>query len=909
MSNDCACQCGCLGGKNAEILTPVNLEQRPGLTALAYRVGTHGRFKKAMLASISQHPELKPLTTRADDDPAIALLDACAVMLDVLTFYQERIAGEGYLRTALERRSILELARAIGYELSPGVAATAYLAFTVEDAPGSPGYAVINKGTKVQSVPGPLESAQIFETTEKITAHKDWNQLKPKLTQCAAYAGQQELYLKGTNVQLSQGDILLIVGDERAGKPASNNWDVRIVASATPEKEKGWTVVRWQEGLGHHNGAVVEPARENVKVYAFRQRAAFFGHNAPDLAGMKYLAPGSGMPEVWTDYALNTTQTGPYTYADIHLDNAYPKILAGSWVVFSIPEYMELYRVTEVYQDSRCAFTLHGKTTRLSLMGENMSLFHNRLRDTTVYAQSEELALAGMPFRTPEREGSPSLALGQGALTPVDGTKLTLDRVVPGLTKGQRLIISGKRLRLRSLVDIFGLHTGAILAAGSVLQVAARPVYQAGVMKMLVKNPTHFTDRIEISAAVSPTILMAEYMPAADDDPTVSEVLTLEAVDEVADSTVLYFKEALENIYDRATVSLTANCARATHGESRFEILGSGDASQAFQVFTLKQTPLTYEAASTPQGGLSTLEVRVNDVLWQEVATLYGQDAKARVYTTRLGEDGKVCVLFGDGITGSRLPTGTENISAAYRVGTGLAGMVKAGQLSMLMTRPLGLKAVTNPQAAGGANDPESGQAARRNAPFTVLTFDRIVTLKDYEDFALRFSGIGKAQSTWLWDGARRFVHLTIAAAGGGAVEGASELFKNLNDAIRTWGLPHQHFLVQSFTPLAFTLKAKVRVDGTYLSDTVLAAVYQALIDRFSFAARSFGQWVAASEVIALMQGIEGVAMVDLDFLKQGKNREPVLVARKAWWDRDLNEVNPAELLLIDHQGIDLVAL
>ena len=73
-----------------------------------------------------------PLTTRAPDDPAIALLDAWAVVGDVLSFYQERIANEGFLRTATERRSVLELARQIGYELNPGVAAATYLVWEVE---------------------------------------------------------------------------------------------------------------------------------------------------------------------------------------------------------------------------------------------------------------------------------------------------------------------------------------------------------------------------------------------------------------------------------------------------------------------------------------------------------------------------------------------------------------------------------------------------------------------------------------------------------------------------------------------------------------------------------------------------------------------------------------------------------
>ena len=52
----------------------------------------------------------------------------------------------------------------------------------------------------------------------------------------------------------------------------------------------------------------------------------------------------------------------------------------------------------------------------------------------------------------------------------------------------------------------------------------------------------------------------------------------------------------------------------------------------------------------------------------------------------------KTTVQFGDGVTGARLPTGQENVRAIYRKGIGLEGLVKAEQLSLLMTRPLGVK-------------------------------------------------------------------------------------------------------------------------------------------------------------------------------------------------------------------------
>ena len=44
-------ECGCCEG--VEKLTPASVENLPGLSALAYRVGTHGTFKTTMQASLS----------------------------------------------------------------------------------------------------------------------------------------------------------------------------------------------------------------------------------------------------------------------------------------------------------------------------------------------------------------------------------------------------------------------------------------------------------------------------------------------------------------------------------------------------------------------------------------------------------------------------------------------------------------------------------------------------------------------------------------------------------------------------------------------------------------------------------------------------------------------------------------
>ena len=130
--NDCGC------GEGISVETPVLVDNPPGLDQIDYRVGTYSRFVESMLARISgaAHPALSDLRTRAQDDPTIALLHACAAVDDVLTFYQERIAHEAYLRTATERFSLVQLARLLGYKPKPGVAANVHLAFTVETTPG-----------------------------------------------------------------------------------------------------------------------------------------------------------------------------------------------------------------------------------------------------------------------------------------------------------------------------------------------------------------------------------------------------------------------------------------------------------------------------------------------------------------------------------------------------------------------------------------------------------------------------------------------------------------------------------------------------------------------------------------------------------------------------------------------------
>jgi predicted phage baseplate assembly protein len=209
--------------------------------------------------------------------------------------------------------------------------------------------------------------------------------------------------------------------------------------------------------------------------------------------------------------------------------------------------------------------------------------------------------------------------------------------------------------------------------------------------------------------------------------------------------------------------------------------------------------------------------------------------------------------------------------------------------------------------AATGAEDRESLDKARRNAPLAVLTLDRVVSLQDYEDFARAFAGIAKALATWTWQGQKRGVFVTVAGPEGAPVDRESMLGQNLTAALQKAGEPYVPLAIRSYEPRFFRVSAKIKVHPDYLADKVLAAVAQQLRERFSFDEREFGQPVARSEVIAAMQQVAGVTAVDVDeFYRTDEPAtfKPLLAAGMP--RPGSKKIVAAELLMLDPQSPDL---
>lgn len=950
-----------------ERLTPLTITNRSGLDSLRYRVGTHSTFLNRMRAKLSSQDSsvLGALTSGTTNNFADALLDAWATVADVLTFYQERIANEGYLHTAKEDRSLVELARLVGYIPRPGVAASVYLAYTLEKnlaAPPEEEVSVtIPVGARVQTIPGPGEQPQSFETEEELKARASWNTLKPRVARPQRITPENvealnTLYIDGVATGLKTNDLLLfvfrnpakqfyrridVVGDpddkkrtkvtlqpisplravakaveslpltppkdgkngtqaekarqkivdslkqemvgnappkerlaridqtianleriqRRSGARKTDNWLTNVLSAlkksrsqtagekidGTPPiqapvgrlSEKVYDVLEkipWPKETALSDRLPRTSLEETnpVKVYAFGVKASLFGHNAPQEP--KELIDKTKVMR-FGEWDIRDDDKTPNT---LYLDASYDKIVPNSWVVleYSPHERILVSLVNTVDAGiSRAAYGITGGATRLTLSSataEGNSWFQKGdtfdvIRQTVVYAQSEELRLAGEPIVAPIGGN----ARTEGKEEKREPLRIELDGYMEGLKPGRWLILAGEEEETHRTAEQLGLER-TIQGSVTVQGLKRREVVQL--------------------AAVEhgwPTV------PQTDKE-------TSPAPGEVVHTSLLLAND-LQYRYKRETVEIYGNVVRATHGETRKEILGSGDAGKALQQFSLSQKPLTYTASSTSSGIASSLAVYVNEVRWSEADRLTDLVPSDRKFIVRTDDEQKTTIVFGDGKQGARLPTGSANVRAEYRTGIGNAGNVEADRIRLLMTRPLGVKEVDNPVRASGGAEPESGALLRDNVSLGVMAFDRVVSVQDYEDFARSFAGIGKARAELLRQGRQQFIHLTIAGIDDGPIDEESDLYKRLTDALRKYGDPHHRFSVASRELLILIVSAQVAVHQDHQWTTVEEKARASLLKQFSFAKRALGQDAVLSEVISAIQQVSGVQYVDVD--------------------------------------------
>jgi uncharacterized phage protein gp47/JayE len=798
--------CGCC--EVAAPPTPEEIRNRAGLTAIRYRVGTFSSFRQAMIEAIAAAEleangnrvlPLRSWTARTSDDYGIAVLEMWAYLADILAFYQERIANEAFLPTALLRESVLRLAALLGYEPAPGAAATTHLAFILEKDK----QVRIPAGLRVQSVPGQDEEPQKFETVEAATAVSRINKVRvhPEPGRTNPFRrGSTGGTLRPSNANgissaLAPGDSLVIFDTQH------NEVEEKQVDSL--RTGDGHTYLSWSPQILSRN----LPRRSQA--YKFKRRMRIFGYDAPPsfVRPVQLPPPPLGLGGItWgirsrsnRDYNIPPpvpppAEPGPTNTDTFPLDGRYDDLKPGALVLLhvqgSLPRLLTVRSVGQI----RAEFPPLSDTVTQVVLDQTLPAFDRR--SAVLYE------LVGPEIRFWRHEyPEPANVSGNNVVVKAEDIS---DEGVENASAAVR----GKNI-------IFADGTGR-------------------TKLVTVQN----VESVDYGGA---SYLRISFTPSLADP--------LDTLD--GETTVLY-----------------GNVVKATHGETvAREVLGSGDASASLQSFKIRKAPVTFVSQpGKPHGVANSLQLRINGVLWHEATTLFGREEDEQIYTTSLDDENATTVRLGDGINGSRLPTGRDNVVATYRQGLGRGGNVRAEALTTLLDRPVGLRSVTNPIAAQGGAEPESLDEARMNAPNTVRTFGRVVSLRDFEDAAREFAGVAKARAAMEWDGSERVVRLVVAGDEGGAV--TDEIRKNLVEDLNSRRDANRKMVVESYQQIFVQVEAILQVDPGYIDEDVQAAARTALLDYFAFDNLELGQPIHLSNVYQALQQVRGVVAVDVERLQ-----------------------------------------
>lgn len=788
---------------------PAVLFNPPGRDAIAYRVGTYLTFRRALLQSLANETELTQWRPGAKQDLALQLVEWWAYLADILTFYNERIANESYLRTADLPESVQGLIQILGYRPRPGIGARGVVAALTNH----PTLFILPQGFQIQSKPGPGKQPQIFEL--------DVDRLIKPLDAVTAAPLANPKLLAGASVLLQRkvttvkaGDRLLLI---EKGWNGSGNYALVAVQQVQPEKDP----------TGNTNTRVTlttTPALGNAEARQFR------------------LLKSNQSAHVWQHPANDGVVIQD---KQVHLEAIARQIKVGDPILFEIPSQPRFTAVTSMPIASAVnLLTEDTSLTRTLSIGTGVS----RKRSTglpqplaqlvSVSEYTEAIWYANGDLTDPALTPKPPLPANV-PLIPIPHTQLSFTRALNGNWDAQKTQVI-VHYDWQDVGQLMETPAKAFHSADARIVPASAIAFEtdSSTLPILLEDANNQGIAANATAGSSPPVLQLSNLS----------------------ETNLELKSPLRVLLNLLPVSRGQTITN--------EVLGSGNASLAGQEFSLNKSPLTYlldRESSSGKDYKSTLRIWVNEIEWREVPSFYGQAADARIFVTREDVEQKTHVLFGDGVNGSRLPTGSK-VVANYRYGSGQAAP-EAGTLNVIVKPYPNLKAIRNPVAVGGGADPDPPQQIRRYAPRSVLTFDRAVSADDYETIAAQAPGVARSRAYWTWDaGEGRSLVVIYVGDDSSAVTAATTSLRNAAD-------PNRPVLIKQAIAIPIRLNLSLKIEPSYAPKPVLAAVRTALLDAgtglFGTNAVRIGQSIYQSQICAACLQVPGVMAVHgLMFLK-----------------------------------------
>lgn len=879
---------------------PRRLSNRPGLTRIDYRIGDYGLMREHIFGLLDAAPALAAWTQRKADDPGIALVEAAALVGDVLARYQDRYANEAYLRSARWHESVVELVRVLGYRLAPGLGGRARFALAVKgSAPVvvPAGFAI---SAKLPHAGAAEPKPAIFETETPLLA-------RPALSRFHLYRprhvpdivnGMDSFQLDaGSGPTLVAGDRLLL--GLAQGTTLSHT---QIVVVDKVWEAFGVRHIKTRGRIACLLGASSSSASSLSSVSSVSSVSSISSASSSSgisisstlsagqlSAGIAYLPAFSGLLHAGLGLALQVSAPQLRAYklgatARHFGHSAPPSRIALNEASGRVSEVPVSYdRRLDAAQGDPAGPQLRPR--QLPLDGE--------LADFS----AGSAVLVELNLASTAGSGSPRKRVLERQISQVDRQSLAWGgssgaSTVLQLDQDLALQEGGSALRW---ADIRGISVHQVKGEGFRLRAAAQPVPQLQGLAF-----DFYGEREDALALQDRTLLLA--LP---EGPLAVRVQAVSAQTQAGpgfhrlglDQALPYARFG----HERPGVAVHGNLVWASQGKSESEaVLGDGDARQRFQTFVLPRTPLTWlqdSALSPPRR--PQLQLRVASVLWQQVESLFGRGPNEQVYIVRELADGRSAVQFGDGLSGARLPSGVGNVRVQMRSGQGACGLPEGSDKPTAAQRLTGFDALSLLEPAIEGAAPEPAAKARQAAPLLMQSLGRIVSLADFEAEALSLAGVLKARASWqLLDGAPLLMLALLLASGQAADAAAAE--QALRRALAARGPARWPLSVRIGELLPVRLALTVATEPTRHPDELRAAIAAALgvlaaeagaaepaADEsqdepglLHWRQRQFGEGLHGSQVLAAVQRVSGVRWLRLDGLQAATDTNPPVPAR-----------------------------
>lgn len=313
-----------------------------------------------------------------------------------------------------------------------------------------------------------------------------------------------------------------------------------------------------------------------------------------------------------------------------------------------------------------------------------------------------------------------------------------------------------------------------------------------------------------------------------------------------ANAQVIFETDAEVTVPPNGTISVLA-----TQGETKVDIVGSSDGTSD-QSFVLSETPVINDS----------IFVTVNDTAYSAVQYIIDAGSSDAVFYSTTDAEETTTIIFGDGVSG-RIPPANAQVIATYRIGGGTVGNVNAGTLKDIITNYSPGLSVTNAAAAAGGVDAESTDAIRVNAPASIRTINRAVSLRDYSDLAVQVPGVAKAAAT---SEVASSINLYIAPFGDAGVDNDGELtpvFNQLGGTIQQFfsDKTPPNVTVTLFPPTFVEVNITVQINALpqYKQSVVQKNVEKALQEILTFDNVQFGERISLHYVIEALAAATGV--------------------------------------------------